>query len=79
MGPTWGRQNSGGPHVGPMNLAIWVATPVEHSCLSSYVMSYAYYIDISIFITDINWENRAPRHESLWQLNILLDIELYIG
>ena len=22
-GPTWGRQDPGGPHVGPMNLAIW--------------------------------------------------------
>ena len=24
MGPIWGRQDSGEPHVGPMNLAIWV-------------------------------------------------------
>ena len=24
MGPIWGRQGPGGPHVGPMNLAIWV-------------------------------------------------------
>ena len=24
MGPTWGRQNPGGPHVGQLNLAIWV-------------------------------------------------------
>ena len=23
MGPTWGRQDPGGPHVGPMDLAIW--------------------------------------------------------
>ena len=23
MGPTWGWQDPGGPHVGPMNLAIW--------------------------------------------------------
>ena len=23
MGPTWDRQDPGGPHVGPMNLAIW--------------------------------------------------------
>ena len=23
MGPTWGRQNPGGPHVDHMNLAIW--------------------------------------------------------
>ena len=24
MGPIWGWQDPGGPHVGPMNLAIWV-------------------------------------------------------
>ena len=24
MGPIWGRQDPGGPHVGPMNLTIWV-------------------------------------------------------
>ena len=24
MGPTWGRQDPGGPHVDPMNFAIWV-------------------------------------------------------
>ena len=23
MGPTWGRQDPGGPHVGPMNLVSW--------------------------------------------------------
>ena len=23
MGPTWGRQDPGGPHVGPMSLVIW--------------------------------------------------------
>ena len=23
MGPIWGRQDPGGPHVGPMNLDIW--------------------------------------------------------
>ena len=26
MGPIWGRQDPGGPHVGPMNLAIWMTT-----------------------------------------------------
>ena len=28
MGPTWGRQDTGGPHVGPMNLAIGVAMDI---------------------------------------------------
>ena len=23
MGPNWGRQDPGGPHVGPVNLAFW--------------------------------------------------------
>ena len=23
MGPTWGRQDPGGPHIVPMNFAIW--------------------------------------------------------
>ena len=27
MGPIWGRQDPGGPHVGPMNFAIWEAMP----------------------------------------------------
>ena len=26
MGPIWGRQDPGGPHVGPNKFAIWVAT-----------------------------------------------------
>ena len=26
MGPRWGRQDPGGPHVGPMNFAIWVGS-----------------------------------------------------
>ena len=25
MGPIWGRQDTGGLHVGPMNFAIWAA------------------------------------------------------
>ena len=24
LGPIWGRQDPAGPHVGPMNFAIWV-------------------------------------------------------
>ena len=27
MGPIWGRQDPGGPHVGPMNFAIWDGIP----------------------------------------------------
>ena len=28
MGPIWGRQDPGGPHVGPMNFAIWGSVAV---------------------------------------------------
>ena len=31
MGPIWGRQDPGGPHVGPMNFAIWVPLVVNTS------------------------------------------------
>ena len=29
MGPIWGRQDPGGPHVGPVNLAIWVVVSIN--------------------------------------------------
>ena len=29
MGPIWGRQDPGGPHVGPMNFAIWDPISVD--------------------------------------------------
>ena len=29
MGPIWGRQDPGGPHVGPMNNAIWGSSLVH--------------------------------------------------
>ena len=31
MGPIWGRQDPGGPQVGPMNFAIWVGLTVTSS------------------------------------------------
>ena len=33
MGPTWGRQDPGEPHVGPMNLATRAVT-LKHTCFS---------------------------------------------
>ena len=33
MGPIWGRQDPGGPHVGPMNFAIWVLHQPSIQCL----------------------------------------------
>ena len=33
-GPTWGRQDQSGPHVGPINLGVW-------ACLHSF-LTYIY-------------------------------------
>ena len=36
MGPTWGRQDPDGPHVGPMNFTIWdsiIWVVIAHPCL----------------------------------------------
>ena len=32
MGPIWGRQDPGGPHVGHMNFAIWELVHLMHFC-----------------------------------------------
>ena len=42
MGPTWGRQDPGGTHVGPMNLAIWVYTQLFSGLLTP-ISSYDFY------------------------------------
>ena len=31
MGPIWGSQDPGGPHVGPMNFAIWASSKNMHA------------------------------------------------
>ena len=36
MGPIWGRQDPGGPHVGPMNLAIWVMLDITLIALTKH-------------------------------------------
>ena len=40
MGPIWGRQDPGGPHVGPINFAIWGALPLSpdpiHASLNAF-------------------------------------------
>ena len=39
MGPIWGRQDQGGPHLGPVNFAIWVP-----KCLSIIKTHFSYWI-----------------------------------
>ena len=54
MGPIWGRQDPGGPHVGPMNFAIWdgvmvfIAMPWMSSSLTYYNITASYsFVDTS--------------------------------
>ena len=53
MGPIWGRQDPGGPHVGPMNFAIWVIASKNHKHLP---------IEINVFISHIS-QNKSD-HKS---------------
>ena len=36
MGPIWGRRDPGGPHVGPMNFAIWGLTSPNAVIVASF-------------------------------------------
>ena len=40
MGPIWGRQDPGGPHVGPMNFAIWIDSNSSNNMLSSWTSTH---------------------------------------
>ena len=44
MGPIWGRQDPGGPHVGPMNFAIWVSADESHGAVVFISVFYNYFV-----------------------------------
>ena len=52
MGPIWGRQDPGGPHVGSMNFAIWV-----HMCLS-VVRNWQRDLANCCDIFNVNWSTQ---------------------
>ena len=56
MGPFWGQQDPGGPHVGPMNFAIWVVMAAHN--VTVYIRSWI--MDIHNCIMDIH------RYHELW-------------
>ena len=57
MGPIWGRQDPGGPHVGPMNFAIWART-CKHAG-KSISCEKCYRLVLQIVYTDFNlWSDR---------------------
>ena len=52
MGPIWGRQDTGGPHVGPMNFAIWAdlcAAFILPQLNSGYCYMRMFDIETSLF------------------------------
>ena len=60
MGPIWGRQHSGGPHVGPMNFAIWVThhTPLwksNRNFFSTQIFYHLFFVVCSSFYTWYMW------------------------
>ena len=55
-GPIWGRQDPGGPHVGPMNLAIRDRTPITLTVLNS--LEHMKYICIFLHVFIIKLTSR---------------------
>ena len=41
MGPIWGRQDPGGPHVGPMKFAIWDYQVNHYLNFSQFGLTYS--------------------------------------
>ena len=71
MGPIWGRQDPGGPHVGPMNIAIRVISPlVPYVCITAYSAPSHY---LNQWRVIVNW---TPRNTLHWNFN--QNIKLFI-
>ena len=54
MGPTWGRQDPGGPHVGHVNLAIWVAMSSEDRAQVIWIFIYIYIFNCSASVSPLH-------------------------
>ena len=60
MGPIWGRQDPSGPHVGPMNFAIWdmmiadVLMIITHFVISKHSAGSIYHINQDRFAVITN-------------------------
>ena len=71
MGPIWGWQDPGGPHVGPMNFAIWVRQSYDHLITTIWfliLVSWLFYIQSGPRHLYANlahvWSNY--RHNTVW-------------
>ena len=73
MGPIWGRQDPGGPYIGPMNFAIWVSSsdilPKTVSlqmiiiCANTWPYKYKY-MNFMVF-------KQLKSKVTLWKLNVI--------
>ena len=68
MGPIWDRQDPGGPHVGPMDLAIWDSWQVTATHLNTELLGYqcssssnGHHSDIPYSMSDIYDEEAATK------------------
>ena len=56
MGPTWVLSSPGGPHVGPMNLAVWLTSSncnwISHTHSLTYIIMCLYFV---IYATGLKW------------------------
>ena len=79
MGPIWGRQEPGGPHVGPMNFAIWV--PVFERVLPNIASSVNYeHLHFPRYCPFVRGIHRSPvdfPHKGQWRgaLIFLFNVE----
>ena len=57
MGPTWGRQDPGGPHVGNVNLAIWdlYLKGENRYFVPQYFQSMDTYMHVYVFYTKLKF------------------------
>ena len=82
MGPIWGRQDPGGPHVGPMNFAIWGPlrprssdgigfihySDVTMSAMASHITGVSNVCSTVFVQAQIKENIKAPRHWPLWRV-----------
>ena len=87
MGPIRGRQDPGGPHVGPMNFAIWVTAPTAKSLRTINHQGYNIFLYIYIKLNDIHsaiWKKKQPKNTHQVFLHIetfadFIDYRKYVG
>ena len=67
MGPIWGRQDPGGPYVGPMNFALWVAYRNHFMLKSGFICTLRLRYEISPDVESNKWvwEHISPTRKQI--------------